>query len=224
MQLSAIVLARALAFIDMNEILSGGKIYLPDVANILASEFGFQKVPTKSEEFNMTEGVEFGLGRTNNVVIERLVIYYGIVFLETKSTTEVSKETLLEVFRVVFAKMNFDFSGELIKRWAFISYLTFYTDFPLLAQYSDPLKALAHKTTKAVSTIFQEDLEYEPLEIRIGHDTSLRKHDIASFLIQHRAGTTFSENKYYSEAPLPTDVHWGLLQEFEKEILEQKKS
>ena len=59
MQLSAIITSRALAFIDINEVLSGGNIYLPDVSKILASEFDFQKVPTKPEEFNMSEGVEF---------------------------------------------------------------------------------------------------------------------------------------------------------------------
>jgi hypothetical protein len=224
MKLSAIVIARALAFIDFNEVLSGGNIYLPDVSKILALEFGFQKVPTKPEEFNMGDGVEFKLGRNKTVVIERLVIFYGLVLLETKATTEISQKMLLEVFRTVFDKMNISFSEELIKRWAFISFLTFHTDFPLLAQYSDPLKSLAQKTTKAVSHFFKEDLEYEPLEIKIGHDTNLRKNDIASFLIQRHAGTHFSENKYYSEAPLPTDLHWKLLEEFERDVLKEKKA
>jgi hypothetical protein len=224
MKLSAIVIGRALAFIDINEILSGGNIYLPDVVKILVTEFDFQKVPTKPEEFNLADGVEFKLGRNKTVVIERLVIYYGLILLETKSTTEVSQQVLLEIFRVAFGKMSMSFSEELIKRWAFISFLTFYTDFPLLARYSDPLKALAQKTTKAVSEIFKEDLEYEPLEIKIGHNTNSRKNDIASFLIQYRAGTRFSENKYYSEAPLPTDVHWKFLEEFEKDVLKGKKS
>lgn len=223
MQLSAIITSRALAFIDVNEILSGGNIYLPDASKILASEFGFQKVPTKPEEFNMSDGVEFKLGRSKTVVIERLVIFYGLVLLETKSTTEVSQQALLEIFRTVFNEMKMNFSEDLIKRWAFISFLTFYTDFPLLAQYSDPLNLLAQKTTKAVSQFFDEDLKYEPLEIKIGHETNLRKNDIASFTIQHRAGTRFSENKYYSEAPLPTDLHWKLLQEFERDVLKEKR-
>jgi hypothetical protein len=222
MQLSAIITSRALAFIDVNEILSGGNVYLPDVSKILASEFEFQKVPTKAEELNLGDGIEFKLGRNKSVVIERIAIFYGLVLLETKATTEVSKETLLEIFRTLFSKMNISFSEELIKRWAFISFLTFYTDFPLLAQYSDPLKSLAEKTTNAVSRIFDEDLKYEPLEIKIGHEPTLRKNDIASFTIQHRLGARFSENKYYSEAPLPTDLHLQLLQEFERDVLEQQ--
>jgi hypothetical protein len=223
MQLSAIITSRALAFIDVNEILSGGNIYLPDLSKILASEFNFQKVPTKPEEFNLGDGVEFKLGKNKKVVIERVAIFYGLVLLETKSTTEVSQQTLMELFRTVFSKMNISFSEELIKRWAFISFVTFYTDFPLLTQYSDPLKSLAEKITKAVSQIFDEDLKYEPLEIKIGHDPNLRKNDIASFTIQHRLGTRFSENKYYSEAPLPTELHLQLLQEFEKDVLKKQK-
>ena len=156
-------------------------------------------------------------------MIERVAIFYGLVLLETKSTTKVSRQTLLEVFRTVFSNLNISFSEELIKRWAFISFLTFTTDFPLLAEYSNPLKSLAEKTTKAVTQIFDEDLKYEPLEIKIGHEPNLRKNDIASFSIQHRVGTRFSENKYYSEAPLPTELHLKLLEELERDVLKEQK-
>jgi hypothetical protein len=45
-----------------------------------------------------------------------------------------------------------------------------------------------------------------------------RKYGIASFLITHRAEARFSENKYFSEAPLPTDMHIAFLEEYEAGI------
>jgi hypothetical protein len=44
-----------------------------------------------------------------------------------------------------------------------------------------------------------------------------RKYGIASFSITRRAEARFSENKYFSEAPLPTDLHLKLLEQFEAE-------
>jgi hypothetical protein len=45
-----------------------------------------------------------------------------------------------------------------------------------------------------------------------------RKYGIAPFSITRRAESRFSENKYFSEAPLPTDIHISLLEEFEAEV------
>jgi hypothetical protein len=45
-----------------------------------------------------------------------------------------------------------------------------------------------------------------------------RKYQIAPFSIARRAEARFSEDKYYSEAPLPTDMHISLLEEFEESI------
>jgi hypothetical protein len=53
-----------------------------------------------------------------------------------------------------------------------------------------------------------------------------RSHGIAPFVITHRAESRYSENKYFSEAPLPTDMHIEFLEEFEagvKQLDEQRR-
>jgi hypothetical protein len=80
------------------------------------------------------------------------------------------------------------------------------------------LKKIAAVTESAVSEFWHEPVHYEPMSIIIGHDPLTRKHDIASFLLARRAEARFSENKYYSEAPLPTDQHLRLLEEYERDM------
>jgi len=47
--------------------------------------------------------------------------------------------------------------------------------------------------------------------------STIRKEPIAGFTIQRRVDTPFGENKYFSEAPLPTEIHLDLLQQFESD-------
>jgi hypothetical protein len=54
--------------------------------------------------------------------------------------------------------------------------------------------------------------------IMVDYDQLERKHALGRFSIQRRDNTPFSENKYFSDAPLPTDVHIRLLEEFETAI------
>ena len=57
--------------------------------------------------------------------------------------------------------------------------------------------------------------------MNIGHDPLTRKNSIAGISIEHRANVKFSDNKFFSEAPLPTDLHIKFLQELEKDVMEQ---
>ena len=51
----------------------------------------------------------------------------------------------------------------------------------------------------------------------------IRKNGIASFFIQHRVNTRFEQNRFFSEAPLPTHLHIQYLEEFEADVLESMK-
>jgi hypothetical protein len=63
-----------------------------------------------------------------------------------------------------------------------------------------------------------ENLTYEPTVISIDYDALTGKHPLGPFSIQRRENTPFSEGKYFSSAPLPTDIHIKLLEKFEKSL------
>lgn len=217
MKLSAVILARTLAYIDSNDLNSKGKLFIPDLVRALAERYKFEKLP-KFED-RQEKGLVFEDGKIGNKVITKLSLFDAIIVLESRSNTSDSKQLIEEMLSWAAAKFDLVYAPGSIKRFAYVSGLSFYSDAPLLSAASQPITDLAAKTGTAVSEIWQEPIQYYPAQITVAHDPLARKNGIAHFMITYRAESRFSENKYYSEAPLPTDTHAKFLEEYERDVL-----
>jgi hypothetical protein len=78
---------------------------------------------------------------------------------------------------------------------------------------------LANKTGAVLSEIWKDSVVYMPVLMAVGHDPLKRHTNIAPFSISRREATPYSENKYFSEAPLPTDLHIKFREELEADVL-----
>lgn len=219
MQLAAIIKARTLAFIELDELNQKGKLRLADIVPAIVKRYEFLSYPTKIEDFDVDEkGVTFKSGRMDDIVIDELKVYSGLTYVETLSSTEDSRTVLLDLMEWGAKELGLTYTPGMIRRWAYVSDLSFFTDFPLLRTLSSPLDNLALKTGQHISEIFGEDIVYHPMNFVVGHDPRVRKNGIAPFSIGHRVNSKFEDNKYFSEAPLPTDVHLTFLSELEDEV------
>jgi hypothetical protein len=207
------ILSRVLAYIDALEV-SPGEVYFPALAQALVERYGFQKFPQTLEEFDLSKGIEFLSGVSNGVGIGKFVIWPNILVLETRVSTDASKEILESILVWATEKFSLRYVPGDIKRFAYISDVTFNSDESLLI-FDPVLNWLSHQVSDALTEIWQEPVEYLPTSLKIGHDPVLRQAGIAPFSIERRGTARFSENKYFSEAPLPTDLHIKLLDEFE---------
>ena len=216
MRLSAVNLARTLAFIELADLDPKGKVFLPDFIQAMAERYKFQRLPKREEREK--EGLIFEEGKIGTKVIGKLTLYDALIALETRSNTSDSKQLIDELLVWGAAKFGLHYNPGSIKRFAFVSDLTFYSDVPILDAACQPLVDLANKTSRALTDIWQEPVPCYPANLALGPDPLTRKYGIAAFLITHRAEARFSENKYFSEAPLPTDVHIAFLEEFETGI------
>jgi hypothetical protein len=216
LRLSAIILARTLAFIELADLNPKGRAFIPDLIKGIADRYKFQRLP-KTEE-REKEGLIFEDGKFGNKTIKKLTLYDALVVLETTSNTSESKQLIEELLLWGAAKFDLVYNPGSIKRFGYVSDLTFYSDVPVLGAACQPLIDLAAKTTAAVSNIWQEPVQYYPANLAVGNDPMTRKYNIAPFTLTYRAEARFSENKYFSEAPLPTDLHIAFLEEFEDGI------
>jgi hypothetical protein len=221
MRLSAVTRARALAIVELDELSLGGKIRFLDCIPPIVERYNFAVYPQKQEEFDLADkGVKFQSGKAGEFAIDTLAIYSGALYVDTFASTDVSKQIIEEMLEWGAGAFGLTYSHGMIKKWGYISDIVFYTDFPLLAAMSTPAQNLSKKVSEVTKELWN-GLEYQPVNLSIGHDPTVRKNAIASLFIQHRVNSSFSENKYFSEAPIPTDLHVKFLEEFEADARKQ---
>ncbi|SRR6266436_1402288 len=221
MELASILMARALAWIEPAELNPTGKVFYPDLVKALVTRYNFQQFPQKAEDFDESKGITFGTGKLGESVIDQVVIYtYGIV-LETRTSTQESKRLLEEAFQWGAKELGLTYKPSMVKRWQYASQVTFSSKVAL-TDASPAIQRLAKSMTENIAQLTGESLKCELTALLVDYDQLARKHPLGRFSIQRRENTPFFENKYFSDAPLPTDVHLKLLEQFEADL--SKKS
>jgi hypothetical protein len=215
---SSIAKARAVALIDIDELNLNGRVRMAEVAPALVQRYEFATYPNKTEDFDYEKGVKFGSGKIGETIIDLFTIYQGIITLETLSSTDDSKSALEEILTWGASEFGLTYKEGTIRHWGYISQISFDSDIPLLNAISSPLTSLAKKTGQFVDSLFGEGLDYEVTKVIVGHDPLRRKNGIAGVTIEHKINVKFDENRFFSEAPLPTKVHIKYLEEFEAEV------
>jgi hypothetical protein len=217
MELTSVLLARALAWVEPSDLNPRARVFYPDLVKALVARYNFQKYPEKIEDFDETKGVTFAAGRWGDLVIDQVVIYaYGIL-LDTKSSTDDSKRLLEEAMEWGSKELGLKYTPLMIKRWQYASQVSFRSAVPLTSAHL-AFQRLADGLARSIEKTLGERLEYQLTAFVVEYDQLRRKHPLGRFSIQRRENTPFSENKYFSDAPLPTDVHIRLLEQFEADL------
>lgn len=221
MQIAAILLARATAWIESTDLNPRGASFYPAVAEALVKRYNFNKFPQKEDEFDEGKGVLFQSGYFDNTTIEQFIVYrYGLV-VDTRDSTDVSKKLLVNCLEWGRKELGLVYHDKMIKRWHYESQICFETEAnminlnPIFSKFCDT-------ANKFLSETINENLVYEPVNIVFNFDNLRRKHVLGPFSLQRRDNTPFSDNRYFSSAPLPTDLHIKLLKEYEAELLATK--
>ena len=205
MELAAVHLARSMAFVETIDLNPKGKVFFPDLVKALVARYHFLKFPQKLEDFDDSKGITFAEGTFEGVVVDQLIIYrYGIV-VDTRVSTQESKRLLEEALR--WGSKELGLANRPIIRWQYVSQVTFYSKYALTVVHP-ALQRLMDATTSGVSESFGESVRYELSGIFVDHDPlSQESTPLEGFLSSVEKTFPFAENKYYSDAPLPTDPH-----------------
>jgi hypothetical protein len=213
-----VLLARTLAYIDVLSLNRDGKLFFPDLIRALVEKYSFQKFPQTLEELDLKKGIEFFGGKSGTQPIQKFGIWSSLLVVETVSGTDESKSVIHDILEWGSHTFGMTYCPSAIIRYAYVSDVTFHSDAPILS-VNPATDALCKVLGDELSTIWQEPLAYQTLSLKFGHDPASRPFNIAPFSIERKGDTRFSENKYFSEAPLPTKVHLKLLEEFEMNML-----
>ncbi|MFY9560750.1 MAG: hypothetical protein WAQ52_10995 [Terriglobales bacterium] len=217
MRLAAIVLARVLGYVETAELNPGGSAFFPELIQKIVERFEFQKYPQTFEETNEDKGVEFIEGRWNGVTVDKFTIFRGALIVDTSASTADSERILDEALTWATTECGINYKPGMIRRKQYVSDLTFYSDIGLLAAHPALLK-LQKAVTDYEEKYLGQRLEYDLTHFGLDFDHTRNPLIAAPFSIQRRGNALFSENKYFSEAALPTDVHIKLLEQFEADL------
>ncbi|HKT13416.1 MAG TPA: hypothetical protein VJW77_16475 [Terriglobia bacterium] len=227
MNITAVMLARVLAFIDVFELNPQGAAFYPDLTAGIIERFRFQKYPEKYEDFDESKGVSFLSGTWQGVNVEKLVIYNNGILVDTRVSTSKSEEILDESLSWAADKFNLRYQPSMVRRKRYLSNLIFETEVPILqggvgyvGGTETPIEKLCERVGRSVATLAGQDLgQYHPIRLDLDFEKLETQVPIAPFSIQRRGTASFDENKYFSEAPLQTDVHVTLLKSFESDVM-----
>ncbi len=219
MKISAVLLARFMAWVEVADLNPHGQLFFPSLVEAVVSRYGFQKFPQKYEDFNEEKGIVFESGFYDGVQIEKVTIYTFAIVLDTRASTDDSERLFNNMMSWAAAEFKITYDPDMITRKAYISTLTFFSDIPFIIRcVSNPVRRACEVLSAHVDQQFGNELEYTPTNLVIGHDVLKRKYGLASFTIQRRNEAPFEENKYFSEAPLPTKFHIKMLEILETEL------
>lgn len=218
MQLASVVKARCYGIFQIEDLNPRGMAYLPDIATALVERYDFKKFPTKVEDFDESKGVEFEHGRTTDIVIDKVVILNSGVYVDTRTETAASEAILHEALKWLSHDFGLIYSPSMIKRRAYISEVTFHSIDNLLGVHP-MMREFSRVVSREIEENFQQPLVYEAAGISLMYDKLKTAFGPAAFTIQRREGVPFSENKYYSSAPIKTETHLKLLEQFEDSII-----
>jgi hypothetical protein len=210
-------MARVIRFVDLADLLSGVKTSVSEIIQRIAERYAFEKFPKSFEELDATnKGIEFHQGNSEFGPIQKFVIFNTGLVVDTGIDTNTSQAILNDITGWGEELLGIN-SVPTSMRFAYVSDVTFFSKVPILGVHP-AITELTGEVSRLLSQLWGDPIVYSPVSMVFGHDPLSRKNQIAQFRIDRRAEAKFSENKYFSEAPLPTNTHWELLEKFERSI------
>lgn len=211
MKLISVALARSARLIDPNELNPHGKNLFADLVPTLVKDYRFRTFP--QEGGDLSQGMKFTGGiytnKDGDVVDLDATIWSDAIGADTRSSTRDSDDFLAEMMEIL-PQLGFVYDPAMVRKQLYTSQLH--------VRCSKRLSALNPKLIDLgaqLSSVVGDDTSFEiaALELWAHPPTQVTKQ--VNFSFQRRLGDPPTGDRYWSQAPLPTEAHLQLLEELE---------
>lgn len=221
MKFSAIELSRVLAFVDLNDLTPYGSISLAKIAPRLVEKLEFSLFPKTIDQFDESKGIVFADGIWSDIPVEKMTIYSNGIMMDTRKGTDTSLRVMHEIFDWAVVEFGLVVPEYGLQKIRFLNRFTFFSE-AIVSLGGSPVNRMAQSLSQHVAEITGQSRRYETIRIDLDFDRSEQQVPIAPLTIQRRINSSFDLNKFYTEAPLPTDVHIALIEQLEADVLASK--
>jgi hypothetical protein len=209
MKLLSVGLARALWFLDVNDLNPGGKDIYTHLFPALLEDYKFKTYPKAGDD--LSQGMKLMNGefvkKDGTVLVVNCTVFNDGIAVDTFSSTADSEELLEEVLTGL-PDLGFAYEPEMVRRKAYVSQVNvkcskaLYALNPRLADFAERISSAVSGTVFTFSAV-----EFWPDQTLVIKP--------ANFSFQRKIGDPQDSDRYWSQAALPTDKHLELLEEFE---------
>jgi len=214
MDLKAIMLARVVTLFELQTLDPTGRASVTETLKQIAGRYSFTRTPQTFAELDFQKGVELVDGKLDQIRIDRFTAYSNGMSVDTRSSTEDSEKVLKDFLE--FMRTNYGAAVQIVRQF-FVSQIVFRSDLQL-SSLNPMLKPLAEHLSATVSADMKHSFAFEPSGLIIGADVSQTKLSPGLFTLERRSEIPFSENMYFSSAPLRTAEHFKVLETLETSL------
>jgi len=191
-------------------------LFITDLVHGIQQRYRFFEVPTKASELDPSSGVQFQLGKFRDTIITKLSIYENGFSAEAAADTATVDEFLDDI--ASWSASEFAVTNKAIDPVSrvYLSSLEVESDIdfsPQLDKLAAVRRTLHEMLTSDGFTI--EPYDFNGFSLQVDHQPEPKPLRPSRFAFERRVGRPFSENIYYSEAPLSTQNHLRLLEKLE---------
>ncbi len=216
MNLLSIGLARSIWLFQIAEWNPRGRAMHPIFFSLM-EQYKFLKAP-KLDEIDWQKGIKFEDGtfeaKTGEELTVALTVYADGAVADTRSSTQHSDEFLDQALNLLSSSFNYPDYQTVLRKKMYSSEVYIRMQQTLSEIHPGIMQFMNHFS----SSIQDDSLRgYSPsfrMGISFSSDPSIGGTNLG-FRLEPAAGFPFSENRYYSLAPLQTHTHLRLLEEFE---------
>jgi len=214
MKFLSVSLARVTVLTNTAEYNPRNQVSIPDVVHGIVERYGFMKFPKTIEEFDLSKGISFESGKMGGINISSVSLYHVGTVIDTGSSTKDCDAVHEDLVSWAMGLVGIEERPAPDRRF-YLSELQFQSNLRMDA-LNKGFTSLVPRISTTVSKYARQQFDFEPVAIAAMPDLSNVKLGPTPFRIDRLSGAPFEDKKYFSSAPLPTEEHIAILEEFEK--------
>jgi len=216
MKLLSVQRARSIWFINLVDLNPHGRNVFSLIAPVI-EKYRFVQFPTKPEELDLSKGINFVGGSfqkdpKNDIAID-LTIYNDGFLADTRSSTEDSDSFLDDFLSWIAGEFGLVPYKEILRSKAYFSELWVKTNKSLNA-LNPELENFGKRLSSLIVGHDHHPILFETYGISFWTNPTIT-FPPGPFKFERAENIPFGENRYYSAAPLQTNIHLEMLTELE---------
>ncbi len=211
-----VITARSIWLCDIDELNPQGKSVQAEFLEWLKDNYHFTKSPTSMDELDENKGLVFQNGqfqiREEFFIGVDITIFLDGLVAQTRSSTRDTDRFLDDAIQEAVREFGFAFSSNTIRQKLYVSELNLRCE-KKLDTLNYGLTSICGRISQLISE--PKNLPFQTASVGLWPVFEASRTVVPPFQFERKVGASFAENRYYSRAPLQTEDHLTILNEFE---------